>query len=452
MELLEHQIEGIRRLSESPRMLLADEPGLGKTVQMLKSATEPVLVVAPAMVLTAGVWDDEIELWAPGIDATQVSYSSLCERGPRGKVHRDAHGFPIVAPKPEYRKRWGSVLCDESHYLKGRKTSWTVGVSKLITDRLVLATGTPIPNWAHEAFTALRLIHPEEASPGGRFGSYWRWAKEWFDVGPSVWAQQEVKDPLDDSDEGWARFREENWGDRMLLRLREDCLDLPELTEQRWDVEMTQPQAKAYRELKKDYVTWLESGEEIAAWSQAAQVVKLMQCATGLEILGGGDRAFGGSGKLKALRAILEDRPLPTLVVAHFRSSVDAAARCAESVGKTALTVHGGLTGRTRGTAIRAFQNGEVDVLCASLDTISEGVTLHQGGADQVVFLERSARPSKNEQAMRRLHRMGVERPITSIDLVAEGTIDEHILKLLAAKTDQQMRALGTAELSQLAK
>src|SRR5581483_8168226 len=121
--------------------------------------------------------------------------------------------------------------------------------------------------------------------------------------------------------------------------------------------------------------------------------------------------------------------------------SVDACARTAESVGRTAKVVHGGIPDAERGRAIRAFQCGEVDVLCASISTISEGLTLHQGGADQVIRFERSYLPSKNEQVLRRLHRIGQERPVLAIDLITRDTMDEAMLDLLAGKSDNQMRA-----------
>lgn len=445
-ELLDHQVEGIKWLAKCDRALLADEPGLGKTCQLLQAARAPVLVVAPAMVLDSGTWDDEIALWAPDLDVTQVPYTSLLVRREKGRVMRDGNNYPIVDLRPDYQRHWGTVIADESHYLKGRKTSWTAGFFQLSCDRMHLATGTPIPNWAHEAFTALQLMYPEEAKPKRRFGSYWRWAKEWFAVGPTRWSPMDVGDLREDRT--WDEFYRENWGDRMLLRRRKDCLDLPPLTHTQWRVKMTPAQRKAYRELKRDFVTWLESGAEIAAWSSAGQLVKLMKCATGLEVLNPG---ASGSGKLDALRTILRDRPLPTLVVAHFRDSVAACARVAEEVGANVKVVDGGVGRPARREAIREFQSGGLQVLCATLDTIAEGMTLHQGGADQVIFVERSARPSRNEQALRRLHRMGLERPVSAIDLITEDTADERILELLAHKTDQTMRALGLAELRSLA-
>lgn len=454
-ELMRHQVEGIEFLDSHPNAALYDEPGLGKSVQMLKSAIEPIIVVAPAMVLDSGTWDDEIEKWAPGADVTQVAYTSLAQRGPRGRVPRDANGFPLCPPKDQYRRGWGTKIGDESHYLKGRKTNWTKAFQDLQAECTRVATGTPIPNWAHEAFTQLQCMWPERAVRNGELGSYWRWAREWFMVGPTVWSPMDVQYDKATAHVGpkpgvtWEEFNQANWGNRMILRLRKDCLDLPPLAEQPWKVKMGAAQARAYKELKRDFVTWLDGGTEVAAWSDAGKVTLLQKLASGLEIV---DRDARGSAKLDALRTLLADRPRPTLVVAHFRDSVEACARAAAEVVPRANVafLHGGSKRSERRQFIRAFQRGDLQVLCASIDLISEGMTLHQGGADQVIRFERSWLPSRNEQVARRLHRLGVKSPILLIDLITEDTLDEKVLALLAAKTDHQMRALGVTDLRRL--
>lgn len=438
-ELYEHQRSGVDWLKDRSRALLADEPGLGKSAQLLLSGEEPFLVVAPAMVLDSGTWDDEIEKWAPGADVTQVAYSSLFPWPSKGGLPRDSHRKPIVSPRPEYRRRWGTLIGDEAHYLANRKSAWTVAFEKLRADRAPLATGTPLLNWAHEAYMLLKLIHG-----GRRYSSYWRWAREWFDVGPTHWAPMAVGDLL--PERSWEEFRAENWGDRMLMRLRDDCLDLPPLTVQPWKVRMKKAQATAYRQLERDFITWLEDGSEVVAWNTAAQVIKLAKAATGLEVL---NSRVKGSAKLEALRSILDDRPRPTLVVAHFRDTVARCAIVAQQAGRSVAVVTGDTARGARRQIIRSFQRGNLDVLCATIDVISEGMTLTS--ADQVVRVERSWRPSRNEQVVRRLHRIGQERPVLAIDLITEGTIDQRVIRLLNQKTDQQMKALGRRALMELA-
>lgn len=443
LTFMPHQVSGIKWLNTFDRALLADEAGLGKSAQLLWSAREPALIVAPAMVIEGGTWDDEIEKWASGIDATQVSYSSIAQRGPKGTVPKDSNGFPLTPLKGEYRKHFRTVILDECHYIKGRKTSWANAILELDADLWRLATGTPIPNWAQEAFMLLRALFPAEAKAGKQFGSYWRWANEWFDVSDGRYGK-EIGDLREDRT--WDQFRQENWKGRMLRRLREDVLtDLPPLREQEWRTPMVEAQRKAYRDLKKDYVAFLDNNVEIDVWSEPGMLVKLAQIATGLEVVGG-----KGSGKLKALKAILEDRPSHKLVVAHFQNSVDACADAAREVGRSVAVVHGGTPKAARQRAIRAFQAGDVSVLCASIGTISEGLTLHQGGADEVIRVERSWSPYKNDQVARRLHRIGVERPVTLTDLITPGTVDERVLDVLASKTEQQIKALTATEIMAL--
>jgi SNF2 family DNA or RNA helicase len=440
-----HQRAGVEFLKHRPRAALFDEPGLGKSAQALLAAVEPVLVVAPAMILDGGVWDDEIERWCPGASVHQVSYSSLSERTRTVSGGSSATG----ALRADLAREWGTVIFDEAHYLKGRKTKWTRAAIELAkkTDRLVELTGTPIPNWAHEAFVLLQLIYPEESRAGQRLGSYWRWAAEWFEVGP-LYSRKGLKladmavGPFREDKHTWEEFAAVNWGDRCLRRLREECLDLPPMTRHTILVDMGPAQRKAYRELARDFVTWLDSGVEVSAWNNAAQLIKLCKCSTGLDVL---DAETKGSGKLDALEQLLADRELPTLVVAHFRDTVDACARRAEAAGRSAVVVRGGVSKANRRQAVRAFQRGEVDVLCATLDTISEGLTLTV--ADQVIFVERSWRPSRNEQALRRIHRIGTKRPVSAIDLVTRKSSDERVLAVLAAKNDQQMAALDVATL-----
>ncbi len=462
LTLMDHQVRGIDWLNDRSTGLLADEPGLGKTVQLLRSAIEPVLVVAPAMVLESGTWDDEIEKWAPGMDVTQVAYTNTYV-GAGGRVRRAEFNVPIVQLKPQYRQRWGSVILDEAHYLKGRKTSWTHALKDWIrTDKMMLATGTPIPNWAHEAFMLLQFIYPDEAKPGKRYGSYWRWVNTYFEVSASRYNPQAKEIGTlkawygghRPNEQDWARFREENWGDRILLRLREDCLDLPPLTEQDWKVRMTGEQEKAYKALKRDFITWLDDGTEVQAWSEAALMVKLLKCATGLEALDPArlvrNPKLKPTGKFAMLASIFEDRPRQTIVSAHFRDSVEAAHRLALKMGRRSAIVHGGISSAERTLAIRGFQRGEVDVLCASLHTIREGMTLHQAGCDQIVTLERSWTPSYNDQLKRRIHRIGQDKPVTVINIVADKTLDLRVLKLLHAKTDEQMKALSKTDIRSL--
>lgn len=449
LELRPFQQEGVEFLSSRPRALLADEMGLGKTPQLLSAARGRTLVVAPAMILDAGVWDNERDRWRPDLDMTTVSYSSLVKRVDRKWTSH---------PKPEYAGAWDTVIADEAHYLKGRKTHWTRAFQKVArkSERVYLATGTPIPNWAHELFTLLQILHPDRTANGQELASYWRWVRRWFGVWKSPWGSMEIGDGLEACREArcddrwacvhWQEFHDHNLGGVFLQRLRDNVLtDLPPLSEQTLPVKMHPKQRKAYNELKDDFIAWVDSGEVSVAWNRASLTVKLAKVCTGLEVEFEGVK---GSGKLNALRELLENRSRPTLVVTHFRATARHAADIATRLNLTNRTITGSTSKTQRHAAVEDFQNGKVDVLVGTIETIGEGLTLT--AADMVVFVERSWRPSKNDQALRRIHRIGQDRPVSAVYLVSEDSIDQRIVEVLASKTDQQMKALRPHDIAAL--
>jgi len=467
------QADGVQFLKEHPHAFLADEPGLGKSRQLLEAAQGPTLVVAPAMVIDSGTWATEIGKWAPDLDVTVTAYSRLNQRVPKVTKEKGKEPVPVLTKTgqqilvmsdklpPELDRDWGTVIFDEAHYLKGRKTVWTSTARQLAAraGQVHQASGTPMPNWAHELFVGLQLMYPERAQRGGELGSYWRWAEQWFDTSPtrfsggnpSVGSMLGCTDECSrrrsvDPCEHYRAFAAANLGDRFLQRFRDDVLtDLPPLTEQTVLTPMTGPQAKVYRALKRDFVAWTEEGHEIVAWGDAALNVKLAKCCTGLPVLSG-DR---GSGKLDQLAADLEYRARPTLVLGHFKDTLQACAKVSRSLGASTAIIDGTTSRPARRKAVEAFQAGSLDVIVGSLPVVAEGLTLT--AADMCIFVEKSYRPSTNQQAMRRIHRIGQERPVTVRDYVTPDTVDERVRELLATKTDEQIRVLTTAQWRALA-
>lgn len=435
--MYEFQDDGIRWLAGRPKGLLGDEPGLGKTRQLLLAAEGATLVVAPAMLV--GVWKDEIARWRPDLDVELVPYTKLCatEKGPRGGT------VPLPQLKPEYRRHYDTLIFDEAHYLKGRKTTWSLAARKLTADRLWMATGTPIPNWAQDLFVLIQMLH-DAGDP--RWSSYWRWAKRWFEV-YRVFGLT-VGNLLDDSDAGWAEFQRANLGGVFLRRTWDDVPEqLPPLRRQTIECKMTPAQAKFYRELKKNYLATLpEIGVEVSCWSAGALATQLVRVSTGLESLHSEAR---GSGKLNVVRELLLGwGDAPAVLACHFKSTVRALEQLVVDVGREPVVVDGDTPPDRRFALAKQFQEGRGDTLVASIESVAEGLTLTR--ADRMVFVEKSYRPSRNEQVSRRIRRIGQDRPVLEIDLVTPGTVDARIRSLLTKKTDQQMKALPAAEFAGL--
>lgn len=459
LPLLDHQRGDIEWIHRVQRGLLGNEPGLGKS----RSAIEAFdggrnLVIAPNLVVESGTWEDELTKWSTSPESwTVATYSMLNERVPTGN---GSGTKPVNRLRDEWRGKWDALVIDEAHYVKGRSTSWTWASQAIAkqSESVLLMTGTPMPNWAHELFTLLQIVYPGESKPGQRFGSFWRWAGMYFDTSPTRFSNgmPSIGKMLDcvpscrigppgSVCEHYQRFARENLGDQFRRMLRDDVLDLPPLTEQKINVPMTATQRKTYRDLKKHFMAEV-NGEEILAWSQGAQNVLIDRVTTSDWLLNPVGKPRGG--KLDRLRFDLENRTRPTLVLAHYRVSVEACAAVARDLGATAGIVHGGVSRTAQGEAVRRFKAGKLDVLVGSLETLAEGLTLTV--ADMAIFVESSYKPYRNEQAKFRIHRIGQTRPVTVLDYITPNTVDQRKRVLLAEKTDQQMRVLTAAEFKEL--
>lgn len=457
-----HQAEAVEWIHTVGRGLLADEPGLGKTRSAIESFSgseyQNVLVVAPAMVIDGGTWREELEKWTDHPERfTVVPYTSLNARAKTAKG-----GTTVLdTPRDEYNRQWDAIVLDEAHYIKGRKTKWTLALKQLSIHAgdVLQLTGTPMPNWADELFSLIQVLRPRESGRGQKYGSYTRWADEWFKqsrvyqsksphatkidglLGCSILCQVR---PVDDPCEHFHEFVRANLGAQFLRRRRDDVLgDLPPLTEAEVEVQMDTQAARLYKSLRKEYFAVTEDGSELVAWSEGALNVMVDKITTSPWLLEQQGEPRGG--KFERLRFDLDNRSRPTLVLAHYRDTVEACVAVAESVGARAASVHGGVSRKARAQRIADFKAGKLDVLVGSLETIAEGITLTQ--ADMAIFVEKSYKPSRNEQAMRRVHRIGQTRPVTILDYVSPGTVDANKRKLLRSKTDQQMRVLTAGEM-----
>jgi SWI/SNF-related matrix-associated actin-dependent regulator 1 of chromatin subfamily A len=99
------------------------------------------------------------------------------------------------------------------------------------------------------------------------------------------------------------------------------------------------------------------------------------------------------------------------------------------------LHILGADTPRARDTALRAFQAHDADgnqLIVCSIEVAGQGLTLTR--SSNVVFLELDWTPAKHDQAEDRCHRIGQKDAVNASYLLAAGTIDETISKLLERK------------------
>jgi SWI/SNF-related matrix-associated actin-dependent regulator of chromatin subfamily A-like protein 1 len=427
-ELHPFQRAGVRYALERRRTFIADEQGLGKTVQALAALEYdeafPALVVCPAsMKLT---WERESLHWLPERRVAVLegrrpaAFTEAAEEAEIVVVNYD-----ILEAHCERLAGLGlrALVMDESHYVKNpraRRTKAAIELAnKLPDDALRLGlTGTPILNRPEELVSQLRLL--------GRlsdFGSGARLAR---------------------------RFRHAASDDRLHWNLRAHCYVrrtkqqvLPQLPSKRQDtVPVLLSNEHEYRLAERDVIAWLQTlpldlstiDAKVAAALRAEQLVRLNNL-----------RQLAASGKLPTALAWIGDFLHSGEPIVVFAEHV-AIQKAVLQRFPGAVHILGADSSRERQRAVDAFQaeDGPQLMVC-SMKAASQGITLTR--ASNVAFLELDWTPARHDQAEDRLHRIGQESAVTAWYLLAPDTIDETMAELLQRKrnlinavTDGQVR------------
>jgi len=407
------QHAGVRYVLERRRAFLADEQGLGKTVQALAAleADEafPAIVVCPASLKLN--WEREAERWLPHRTRAVVSG--------RGTVapHVDIAilNYEIVEAHLDAlrRRRPRALVVDESHLVKNPRAKRTRAVRRLadgVVDgglRLAL-TGTPVMNHPDELISQLRVLDRL-----GDFGSGARFSQR-FRSGPG--AEERLH---------WHLRRH-----CFVRRLKRDVL--PQLPDKRRTVvPVALTNEHEYRVAERDVIEWLRSlpldletlDAKVAAARRAERLAQLNAL-----------KRIAAQGKLAAALAWIDDflaSEEPLVVFAHHTEIQEAVlARFPD-----AMHLLGRDSAAAREETVRAFQDGEGGgLLVCSTHVAGQGITLTR--ASNVCFLELEWTPAIHDQAEDRVHRIGQHDAVSAWYLLAAGTIDETMAKLIERKRD----------------
>lgn len=420
-ELKPFQRAGVSYLLERRRAFLADEQGLGKTIEALAAVEAagayPAVVVCPASLKLN--WLRELEHWLPGRSVQALSGNGGARRADADAGLADADvtivNYDIVAARLDQLRALAprALVLDESHYCKNAAAKRTQAVQRLSAvvprEGLVLAlTGTPVMNRPAELISQLRIIgRLEDFGSGARFGQRFR--------GPDAHLRL-------------------HWHLRarcFVRRLKADVLpQLPAKTRAIVPVELDN-QAE-YRLAERDLVAWLRSqpldlrelDAKVAAALRAERLVrlnalKLLAARGKLNAALGWIHDFCSSGE--RLVVFASHREVQRAVIARFPA---------------ALHILGEDTALSRDAALQAFQAPDADranqLIVCSIEVAGHGLTLTR--SSNVVFLELAWTPAKHDQAEDRCHRIGQQDAVNAYYLLAAETIDETISELLERK------------------
>lgn len=502
-DLFPHQRAGVEFLSTARRALLADEPGLGKTAQAIRSLKRlhdrgeqvfPALIVCPNTLKTN--WEREFDRWWPGIDV-QVIKGSATQR--RKAFDHEAqvyvinweslrthskllsygsialarctecggHDSKITPARCEVHQRelnmidFKAVVADEIHRSKDPKSKQTRAfwAASGKADIRFALTGTPIANTVVDLWPILHWLDEKE------WPSKTKWLDRYVNTMMNAFGGLMILGlkPAMEA-EFFAGIHP-----RMRRMLKQKVLPwLPAVINDRRDVEMGAKQAKAYKQMLENMIAELsttpeerfqeayEQGETdiVVAPNPLTQTMRLLQFASSygtMELLDGQEKMIlsDPSCKVDALMDDIEngdfgDDSVAVCAVSRQLIELLSARLTKEKIPHGLIT--GAQSGDERQRAIDDFQSGRTKWILFTAQAGGVGVTLT--AARRLVMLQRPWSLVDYKQALDRVHRIGSEihDSILITDYVTEGTIEERVIEALDGKSENFQQVVRDKE------
>ncbi|UFJ42946.1 DEAD/DEAH box helicase [Brevibacillus humidisoli] len=427
------------------RAILADEVGLGKTIEaglilkeyMVRGLAKKVLILVPASLVIQ--WTKELNQKF-GIPAAAQKKEYMWRQydvvvASIDTAKRDPHRRHVLSID------YDMLVIDEAHKLKNKRTRNYQFVREIKKKYCLLLTATPIQNEMDELYNLINLLKPGHLGQTNTFTSTYvegkRQAKNneklrkeiekvmirnrRSDGGIQFTPRRVQSVPVELSPEEWSlydgvtRFVREHYRSSLgginalaLITLQREVCSSREaafmtLYNMHQRAAENSPQRQAILEL-------VEMIKRIETHSKAAKTVELIKQ--------------------------INDK---VIIFTEYRATQNYLQKYLSEHGITSVPFRGGFKRSKKDWMTDLFQN-RAQVLIAT-EAGGEGINLQF--CNQVINYDMPWNPMRVEQRIGRVHRLGQERDVFIYNLSTKGTIEEHILNLLYEKIDLFEMVIG---------
>lgn len=444
--LRDYQKRGLAWLAEMCELglggCLADDMGLGKTITLLAlhlhrqtdpATAGPTLVVCPTSLL--GNWQREAARFAP---ATPVRRYHGGDRHLKdladdeivlvtyGVLRRDREVLAETA--------WSLVTADEAQHVKNPYAVTARELRALPARARVALTGTPVENNLSELWALLDWTTPGLLGPLTAFRD--RYAR-----------------PVETGEDPEAAERLSRLVRPFLLRRKKSdpgiAPELPPKTETDRVVPLTAEQAGLYEAVVRETMAKIAEADGIARRGLVLKLLTALKqiCNHPAQYLRQSTPVRGRSGKLGLLDELIDTITAEgesVLVFTQYKQMATLLEKHLAERGVPTLFLHGGTPVAGREDMVERFQRGEVPVFLLSLKAAGTGLNLTR--ATHVVHYDRWWNPAVEDQATDRAYRIGQDKPVQVHKLLAEGTVEDKVAKLLESKRALADAVIGSGE------
>ena len=226
--------------------------------------------------------------------------------------------------------------------------------------------------------------------------------------------------------------------------LKKECLDLPPKTYIKRTIQLSTEQQKLYTQMKRMAIAELH-GKTMTTATALVQLMRLQQITCGHFKADDGSVKQIKNNRISELLNVLDEVEGKAVIWCHWRHDINnVVAAISKDYGpRSVVTYYGDTTTEDRQKAIKEIQNpdSEVRFLVGTPQTGGYGITLTE--ANTMIYFSNGYDLEKRTQSEARIDRIGQTRNMTYVDIIAEKTVDEKIVKALRKKIDIASQIMG---------
>jgi len=331
------------------------------------------------------------------------------------------------------------IICDESHRIKSRTSKTFKAICRVATTtkNKYILTGTPITNSFEDAWAQYMFLD-RGATWGNNFFAF---KNRYFINNNAKWQATGAKNTFPDWCLNKSRLPEinEKIASTSARIKKEDCLDLPQLVVQHFDVPLSAEQQKHYKNIKDDLITWLDSQADnpLVVKNALTRVLRLNEISSGFMRLADKEIVeFKENPRLTRCMELVEDlMPHKVIIFCVFKRNYMHIRDMLKKKRIKYVELHGEISSEQKFKNIDEFNNGDASVMIAN--TRSGGLGVNLQSARYSIYYTRNFNLDDFLQSQARNYRAGskdLHDKITHYHLVSKGTIDEKIYQALKNK------------------
>ncbi len=430
-KLYQHQEEGIKFLLSRNGCVLADDMGLGKSIQSiiaaLESGVNKILIVCPSSAKIN--WEREINTFC---DDTVIIDGKIWNQAKFTIINYDIlKNFHTLFDKDKpdqiinrdlVNSKFDLCIIDEAHYLKNNKSIRGEIMVELCVkhniEKVWLLTGTPVANRPMDYFNLLKIIRSRIAENWKHFAVRYCDGKKFF---RTLKNGQKRQIWLTDGASNLEELSDKT-KNIILRRLKKDVLDMPDKVITPMYHQLSKKGWSQYDALWDEYLEKRKlEGKKGALQKDLVELILLRQ--------------FIAMQAIPETIEMVENAIEMGRKVIIFTSFTEELETLAAHFGKICVTHNGPMTTNQKQKSVDSFQqNSKVKVFIGNIKSAGVAITLTE--ASVVIFNSYDWVPGANEQAEDRAYRIGQTNDVNVYYQIFEDTISIRMWETLKYKKD----------------